>query len=311
MHSAGSSQRSRGRTPISMSSLRPPGGGRKPWSAIDAAAVHAHVSRDAATVRVEARRRPVHSTTHRTRRRMSAVVLALSLQRGGQEIPLVRSAAVDGRADSSVPGRRGGDVVRDVGARSAGGLFRAPDRRRPGCGDRIFRTARSIHRSRTRRIHARRSRADRLVDRRVARVVAHQHARPCGGAAQLPEAWIPDYRYRGVRRRDRRHRQRFRDGCRTVARRLRRILNTLGDPLSDPLWMPDAERIARARVTAFARLAERRFEQKFPDYRSLYALSIERPGEFWDAVWDFAGIRGDKGDRLVENLERMPGARFF
>ena len=69
--------------------------------------------------------------------------------------------------------------------------------------------------------------------------------------------------------------------------------------------------IARAKVTAFARLAERRFDRKFPDYRSVYRFSIERPGDFWDAVWDFTGIRGDKGERLVEHLDRMPGARFF
>jgi acetoacetyl-CoA synthetase len=81
--------------------------------------------------------------------------------------------------------------------------------------------------------------------------------------------------------------------------------------LSEPLWIPSAERIARARVTAFGRAAEQRFDRSFPDYRSLYRFSIDRPGEFWDAVWDFTGIRGDKGDRVVEHLERMPGARFF
>ena len=81
--------------------------------------------------------------------------------------------------------------------------------------------------------------------------------------------------------------------------------------LTEPLWIPSAERVARARLTAFARVAEQRFDQAFPDYRSLHRFSIERPGDFWDAVWDFGGIRGDKGERLVEHLDRMPGARFF
>jgi acetoacetyl-CoA synthetase len=40
-------------------------------------------------------------------------------------------------------------------------------------------------------------------------------------------------------------------------------------------------------------------------------LSIEQPGEFWQAVWDFAGIRGSMGERAVEHLNRMPGAQFF
>ena len=81
--------------------------------------------------------------------------------------------------------------------------------------------------------------------------------------------------------------------------------------MAKPLWSPSPERQARARLTAFARTAERRFEQKFPDYASLHRFSIERPGEFWSAVWDFCGVRGSKGERAVEHLERMPGARFF
>jgi len=81
--------------------------------------------------------------------------------------------------------------------------------------------------------------------------------------------------------------------------------------LTEPLWSPSAERIARARLTAFARAAEHRFNQRFPDYRSLYRFSIQRPADFWDAIWDFGGIRGDKGARGVEHLDRMPGARFF
>ena len=78
-----------------------------------------------------------------------------------------------------------------------------------------------------------------------------------------------------------------------------------------PLWQPSAERISRARLTSFARTAERRVQQRFPDYPSLYSFSIEEPAEFWRTVWDFCGIRGAAGERTVEHLDRMPGARFF
>ena len=81
--------------------------------------------------------------------------------------------------------------------------------------------------------------------------------------------------------------------------------------MNDPLWVPSPERVARAKLTAFARTAERRFEQKFPDYHSLHRVSVERPADFWRAVWDFCGIRGAMGERLVENLDSMPNARFF
>ena len=28
-------------------------------------------------------------------------------------------------------------------------------------------------------------------------------------------------------------------------------------------------------------------------------------------MWDFGGIRGEKGSRVAADLDRMPGARFF
>ncbi|MCW5605976.1 MAG: AMP-binding protein, partial [Burkholderiales bacterium] len=48
------------------------------------------------------------------------------------------------------------------------------------------------------------------------------------------------------------------------------------------------------------------------DYPALYRWSIDRPAEFWRAVWDFCGVRANRrGDRVLEHPERMPGARWF
>jgi acetoacetyl-CoA synthetase len=46
-------------------------------------------------------------------------------------------------------------------------------------------------------------------------------------------------------------------------------------------------------------------------YDALYRFSTERPDAFWEAVWEFCAIRGHMGDRIVADLDRMPGARFF
>ena len=81
--------------------------------------------------------------------------------------------------------------------------------------------------------------------------------------------------------------------------------------MSAPLWTPSPERIARARLTAFQQYVEREWAVPAVDYASLYAFSIERPGDFWRSVWNFCGIIGDAGERSVINLEKMPGARFF
>ena len=69
-----------------------------------------------------------------------------------------------------------------------------------------------------------------------------------------------------------------------------------------PLWVPSAGRVAGANLTRFA---------SGQSYSELWRWSIARPDEFWQAMWDFAAVRGERGSRVVVDLDRMPGARFF
>lgn len=48
------------------------------------------------------------------------------------------------------------------------------------------------------------------------------------------------------------------------------------------------------------------------DYASLHGWSVDRPEEFWSALWDFVGVVARREpDRVVEAFDRMPGARWF
>jgi acetoacetyl-CoA synthetase len=78
-----------------------------------------------------------------------------------------------------------------------------------------------------------------------------------------------------------------------------------------PLWTPTPERVAAAGMTRFRRFVEDRTGLAFDDSVALHRWSIDEPAAFWDAVWDFCGVIGDKGDRAIENPGRMPGTRFF
>ncbi|MGH9312111.1 MAG: acetoacetate--CoA ligase [Vicinamibacterales bacterium] len=79
-----------------------------------------------------------------------------------------------------------------------------------------------------------------------------------------------------------------------------------------PLWTPSADRIARANMTRFSRETEERWGLRFPDYDALWTFSVERPEDFWQTMWDFGGVLAEtRGDRVVDDLSRMPGARFF
>ena len=78
-----------------------------------------------------------------------------------------------------------------------------------------------------------------------------------------------------------------------------------------PLWSPSPERVRATRVMAFLGEANRRHRLSLAGYRDLHAWSVKHPDLFWDLLWDFGGVIGEKGARLAVDLDAMPGAKFF
>ncbi|HEX2199263.1 MAG TPA: acetoacetate--CoA ligase [Burkholderiales bacterium] len=72
-----------------------------------------------------------------------------------------------------------------------------------------------------------------------------------------------------------------------------------------PLWQPSAQRAAGTELARFLRLARK------DSFQDLHAWSVERSDEFWNLVWDFCEVQGDKGGRTLVDGGRMPGARWF
>jgi acetoacetyl-CoA synthetase len=69
-----------------------------------------------------------------------------------------------------------------------------------------------------------------------------------------------------------------------------------------PLWAPDPARAAATRLAEFA--AGR-------SYAELHAWSVADPGAFWAAAWEFTGLIGERGDRVVELADPFWKTRFF
>ena len=78
-----------------------------------------------------------------------------------------------------------------------------------------------------------------------------------------------------------------------------------------PLWTPNPKRAAGTQMNEFRNAANRRHSVALRDYRDLHAWSVEARAEFWDLVWDFGGVIGEKGKQLIADGNRMPGAIFF
>ncbi|MET3661673.1 acetoacetate--CoA ligase [Aquamicrobium ahrensii] len=80
---------------------------------------------------------------------------------------------------------------------------------------------------------------------------------------------------------------------------------------SNPLWTPSPARISASPLTAFRGEAARRAGRELASYGELHAWSVAEPEAFWSLVWDFCGVLGTKGDVVLVDGDRMPGAAFF
>jgi acetoacetyl-CoA synthetase len=82
--------------------------------------------------------------------------------------------------------------------------------------------------------------------------------------------------------------------------------------MAEPLWRPSAERVAAAEITRFTAFVNQSWDVGAVDYQDLHRWSVEHPEQFWDAMWGFAEIIADrKGEVVLEDAWRMPGARWF
>ena len=78
-----------------------------------------------------------------------------------------------------------------------------------------------------------------------------------------------------------------------------------------PLWTPSDSQITSSPMYRFMTWCGSRAGRDFSDYDAFHQWSIDDRAGFWSAVWDYCGVRGEKGERLLENGDVMLEARFF
>ncbi len=78
-----------------------------------------------------------------------------------------------------------------------------------------------------------------------------------------------------------------------------------------PLWTPTQDQIDAAPLTAFMKAAAAKTGTSFASYAELHRWSVEDREAFWSLLWDFCGIVGAKGEAILVDGEKMPGASFF
>jgi acetoacetyl-CoA synthetase len=81
--------------------------------------------------------------------------------------------------------------------------------------------------------------------------------------------------------------------------------------MTELIWTPSDRRIAQAGVTRFANFAAHRAGRGLEGSSELAAWALERPQAFWEAIWDYFGILGDKGEGPAMVGGDMISTRFF
>jgi acetoacetyl-CoA synthetase len=83
------------------------------------------------------------------------------------------------------------------------------------------------------------------------------------------------------------------------------------------LWQPSDGHVEKANMTRFIDFVNERYGLNIDPYASasyfqLYNWSIQNIPCFWDAVWEFVGIKAFQAyDKVVDDLNKFPGARWF
>ena len=78
-----------------------------------------------------------------------------------------------------------------------------------------------------------------------------------------------------------------------------------------PLWQPSQELIDNANMTRFIAEVNRQYDRSFSDYDTLYQWSIDEKENFWSTLWDFCGVIGDKGKRVLIDGDDIEKAQWF
>lgn len=80
----------------------------------------------------------------------------------------------------------------------------------------------------------------------------------------------------------------------------------------EPLWTPSQERVSSSNLRRFGGSIAANHGASLTTYQDLLGFSLNQSEAFWNGLWDFAGIIGDKGQGpALTQSDQMQATRFF
>ena len=81
--------------------------------------------------------------------------------------------------------------------------------------------------------------------------------------------------------------------------------------MTQPLWAPSQERIDSTLLKQFMVQVNASHDRNFQSYDDLWQWSIEEVESFWEALWAFCSVKGEKKGPVLTNKEDLFNSAFF
>ena len=78
------------------------------------------------------------------------------------------------------------------------------------------------------------------------------------------------------------------------------------------LWKPGFEKIKKTSIYKFIQHVNLTYKINIENFQSLHKWSVKNRSDFWNEIWDFYKIIGDKGNKpYLDPENNLPGTKFF
>lgn len=89
------------------------------------------------------------------------------------------------------------------------------------------------------------------------------------------------------------------------------VLMSASQTTTKALWIPSPERVAKTQMMAFCRFLQTTQRVSVTTSDELRTWALQKREAFWDALWDFAGVIGEKGACPLRTGANMLEDQFF
>ena len=84
----------------------------------------------------------------------------------------------------------------------------------------------------------------------------------------------------------------------------------MGNP--EIVWKPSSESKKSTNLSRFIELVNQKHLLSIKtEYQEIWNWSVNNVESFWSLIWDFSEVKGSKGAKISEDLDEMPGDKFF